>query len=164
MKTVSEAVSLLKFECERCGQHIAAPASAAGQMVECPECHQKFPVPTEAEIAARGENWRETKAAWKPEEKAPPAKAPVELPATPPERPRDDLLRARAETLSSISTFFFSVGALLAFFGILLLGSEAFGLYVIEAGGGVFGLGLWVSVIAQLMHLRAGVERIANRK
>jgi len=35
----------LKFECPRCGQHLAVEERAAGMTVKCPSCEEKIGIP-----------------------------------------------------------------------------------------------------------------------
>ena len=132
-----------KCRCQTCGVNIEFDVENAGTLAPCPACGAQ----TRLQITKQ------------PQFQPAPTPKPVEVPLTEAER-----VRRRAEQFSSGARIIVLFGVLIAAFCfcfVTQLGTTNLELGAIIAGFGMFviGVGLWVYLIAQILHIRANTLR-----
>jgi endogenous inhibitor of DNA gyrase (YacG/DUF329 family) len=135
----------IKLACPHCSQPIEAPDSMSGMETECPTCGKTVTVRktySQAELAAIN---AASKASHTNEVSA---------------KPAHGRLRDTADVFVMLAKL--SMGV----FGIMLLGwlyihlqGDTAPFSLLPAAGGVFGLALWLYMIAQLIYIRATLEK-----
>jgi DNA-directed RNA polymerase subunit RPC12/RpoP len=154
MNTSDKQAQDLKFECTNCGQHIEVPEQAIGDVIDCPGCGEKVEVPT-----------RETMQVRKAKR--------VEVGKNAPPNPNLEAhfeagrVRDKAQQVQTIANVLFVICGLAMIFAIVsaIKGEGVIGLAPMTVAGSAFGLGLWLTIVAQIMHVRAvGLRIVAGQK
>ena len=137
----------IKFACSHCGQSIEAPAAMRGKEIDCPGCWRKVTVCeslSAGELSASKENTK--------------SEAAVEA------QPGPDRLRDIAGTFEVVARWLMVIGCLaLGFFllcAVAALADESNRVvWPVYVGAAAFGFAMWLFLMAQLMYIRAALEK-----
>ncbi len=135
-------MTIVKIECPKCGQHVETDSDTASIGLVCPACQNSFRLP-------------------------PPDKWPDNAPRTPapakmPKRPEWMDIREHASNAQMAGK-----GILLLGFAIVcccIMAEDGFRTAMICVGSGLIVAAFWLTILAQIMHVRAAATRIAEDK
>ena len=137
----------INFACSDCGQSIEAPAAMLGNQIDCPGCWRKVTVLeglSASELSASKENTK--------------SEAAVEA------QPGPDRLRDIAGTFEVVARWLMVIGCFAIGFFVLcavaaLADESNRVIWPAYIGAAAFGFAMWLFLMAQLMYIRAALEK-----
>ena len=137
--------AVARIECPFCDQPIEYPASQPKQEIHCPGCQRLF-----------------TPEVTDPSSKTGPASLPKDKETLPREQ-RAAVIHRRANQLTFVAMICFGIGLLLMLIGVARdissLGDSGIPFGNLMATGSCWSIGFWLSILAQIMHIRANTEK-----